>query len=182
MAKIDMEVGYQASIDAHRKRWDSLLPALEKHGVTIGVQNHCDHNVGSAVGLAHLLEGFDPKRVGAVLDPAHCGLDGEPEDMAIDIVWPHLVMVNLKNAFYRLMDGLEAGDAVWEKHWTTGPYGLVSWPKIIADLKKRGYKGTYCLTAEYRNWDGSGDLAGDPVDPLIAKDVDFTRSLLEGRV
>jgi sugar phosphate isomerase/epimerase len=174
-----MELGYMESVNNHRKRWDALLPALGKHGVTIGVQNHCDYDVGSAIGLVHLLQGFDPKLVGAVLDPAHCGLDGEPEDMAIDIAWPQLAMVNLKNAFRRLDGGLEAGDAVWKKHWTTGPYGFVSWPKIIADLKKRGYRGAYCLTAEYSSWNGSGDLTGDDVNPLIAKDVALVRSLLE---
>ena len=178
MAKIDMSIGYMASVENYRKRWDALREALEKHGVTIGVQNHADYFVGSAIGLVHLIEKYDPKRVGAVLDPAHCGLDGEPDDMAIDIAWPRLALVNLKSAFWRMKSGPEAEDVQWEKHWTTGRFGITSWPKVVSELGRRGYKGAYCLTAEYRRWDGDGDLAGDHVNPLIAKDVEYARSLI----
>ena len=178
MAKIDMKVGYMASIDAHRRRWDSLVPALEKHKVTIGVQNHCDYSVGSAIGLVHLIGKYELRHVAAVLDPAHCGLDGEPDDMAIDIAWPHLALVNLKSAFWRMASGPEAEDVEWRKYWTTGRYGITSWPKVIRELSRRGYKGDYCLTAEYSNPDGSGDLKGNAVNRLITEDVALARSLI----
>jgi sugar phosphate isomerase/epimerase len=180
MAKIDMSKGYAKCTEEHRSRWRTLLPALEKHGVTIGVQNHADYYVGSAVGLVQILDGFDTKLVGAVLDPAHCGLDGEPDDMAIDIAWPVLVMVNLKSAFWKMKGGLESGDLEWEKHWTTGRYGITSWPRVVSELKERGYKGAYCLTAEYRGWEARADLTGDAVDPLIADDLAYAKSLING--
>ena len=68
-----------------RAEYDALVPALERHGVSIGVQNHCDWCVGSAIGIMHLIENYDPAVVSAVLDPGHCAVDGEPPEMAVDI-------------------------------------------------------------------------------------------------
>jgi sugar phosphate isomerase/epimerase len=177
MAKIDLKIGYMASIDEIRRRWDALIPTLEKNKVTIGVQNHCDYFVGSAIGLVHLIGKYERKHVAAVLDTAHCGLDGEPDDMAIDIAWPRLCLVNLKSAFWRMVTGPEVEDVVWKKYWTSGRFGITSWPKVIADLARRGYAGDYCLTAEYSNPDGSGDLKGDAVNRLIKEDIALAREL-----
>lgn len=178
MAKIDMKVGYLGCIDEMRKRWDSLLPSLEKAKVTIGVQNHCDYYVGSAMGLVALIGKYDRRHVAAVLDPAHCGLAGEPDDLAIDVAWPHLVLVNLKSGFWRMVTGPEVEDVQWRKYWTAGRFGITSWPKVVQELARRGYKGDYCLTAEYSNPDGPGDLKGDAVERLIKEDVAFARSLI----
>ncbi len=178
MAKIDMKTGYIASIEEMRKRWDSLLPALEKNNVTIGVQNHCDYFVGSAMGLVALIGKYDRRHVSAVLDPAHCGLAGEPDDLAIEVAWPHLALVNLKSGFWRMITGPEVEDVQWKKYWTTGRFGITSWPRVVSELGRRGYKGDYCLTAEYSNPDGTGDLKGDAVDRLIRDDLALARSLI----
>jgi len=116
---IDMSIGYMASEKKIRKGYDKLIPALEKAGVAIGVQNHCDYCVGSAMGIMHLIENYDPKQVCAVLDMAHCAVDGEPEVMAIDICWSHLRLVNFKSAFHARTNGPEAVEAQWGVHWTT---------------------------------------------------------------
>jgi len=144
MAPIDLTKGYRASVEAQQRLFDSLLPELERDKVAIGVQNHCDHFVGSAVGLAQLLGKYDPRLVAAVLDPAHCALDGESEEMAVDIAWPLLGLVNLKNAFWQLVGGSE-GEPQWKKYWCAGPLGLCSWKAVLAELRRRGYAGDYCL-------------------------------------
>lgn len=178
MAKIDMKIGYLASVEQMRRRWDALLPALEKNKVTIGVQNHCDYFVGSAMGLVSLIGKYDRRHVAAVLDPAHCGLAGEPDDLAIEVAWPHLALVNLKSGFWRMATGPEVEDVQWKKYWTSGRFGITSWPTVVRELKRRGYQGDYCLTAEYSNPDGSGDLKGEAVDRLIKQDVALARSLI----
>jgi sugar phosphate isomerase/epimerase len=174
---IDMSIGYFETEKKIRKEFDAVLPALEEHGVTIGIQNHADYQIGSAIGVMHLIEGYDPKLVGAVLDTAHCGLAGEPDEMAIDIVWSHLILVNLKSAFRKRITGPEAEDVEWKKHWTTARHGITSWPVVTQELKKRGYGGDYCLTAEYSNPSGSGALTGDDVNRLAAEDIVYAKSL-----
>jgi sugar phosphate isomerase/epimerase len=153
-----------------RREFDAIVPHLGRHGVTLGIQNHCGRDVCNAMGLRHLLEGYDPKHVAAVWDAAHNALQGEEPELALDIVWPHLCMVNLKNAFWQRTSGPEAEHATWRPYWTTGRHGLASWPRVAAALKAWGYSGPVCLTAEYNDHDA--------VDRLIAEDLAFARSLL----
>ena len=179
MVAIDMEIGYFATEKTVRDTFDSLLPALKSHGVTIGVQNHCAQMIGSSIGLMHLIEQYDPKCIGAVLDPAHCGLDGEPDTMAIDIAWSHLVMLNLKSAYWKRAGADETGAAKWRPFWCTGKEGITSWPVVAAELKKRGFSGDVCLTAEYSNPNERGDLTGSAVEPLVKGDLQYAKSLFE---
>ena len=152
-----------------KRELEALVPLLDRHGVTIGLQNHCDRFVANAAGLRRIVEGFNPKHVGAVWDAAHCALDGEIPELAVDILWSHLCMVNLKNAFWRLTNGPEAPHAEWESYWTSGRRGLASWPRVTNELKKRNYRGVVCLTAEYSDHDA--------VDRLVAGDIEFAKSL-----
>ncbi len=168
MAEIGEE-GYLASVERLRREYDALVPLLEKHGVKLGVQNHCDRYVANASGLLHLIGSYDPRHVGAVWDAAHNALNGEDPEMAIDIIWSHLCMVNLKNAFWERVSGLKAESAEWRAHWTSGRDGLASWPRVAAELKRREYAGVVCLTAEY---DDEASL-----DRLIADDIAFAKSL-----
>jgi sugar phosphate isomerase/epimerase len=149
--------------------YEALVPLLDRYGVQIGVQNHCDQFVANAAGLRRLVEHFDPKHIGAVWDAAHCALNGEDPELAADILWSHLCMVNLKNAFWQRTNGPEAEVAEWRHYWTTGRHGLASWPRVAAELKRRGYRGVVCLTAEY------DDEAS--VNRLIAEDIAFARLL-----
>ncbi len=161
--------GYLASVAALQAEYTALLPALERTGVVIGVQNHCDRFVTNAVGLRDLLAPFEPRHVAAVWDAAHEALNGMGPDMALEVVWPHLCMVNLKNAFWQRTTGPEAEVATWRHYWTSGRQGLASWPRVIAELRRRGYSGTICLPAEYTD--------EEAVDRLIVEDLAFAQGL-----
>ena len=155
-----------------QRAFDALLPALEDYGVAIGVQNHCDRFIATAMGVRHLIERYDPRLIGAVWDPAHCALGGELPELALDILWSHLHLVNLKNAYWSRADRLDEDGARFERIWTSGRQGLCSWPTVAAALHGRGYGGAVCLTAEYT------DEAA--VHRLIAEDLSFARSLFPG--
>ncbi|HET7560071.1 MAG TPA: TIM barrel protein, partial [Limnochordia bacterium] len=172
---IDLKRGYFASVEAIRSHWRALAPALAKHHVAIGLQNHCDRQIGSAVGLMQAIEGLDPKHFTAVLDLAHCALDGEPDLMAIDIAWSRLGMVNLKNGVRRRKAG--SSPAEWTVDWVLGDEGFASWPVIVRELVRRGYNGPICLTAEYRD-EAHGHIEGAATDPRIAHDIAFVKRLL----
>ncbi len=161
--------GYLATVDRVRREFDALVPLLDRHGVQIGVQNHCGNCVTSAVGLLHLMEGYDPRHIAAVWDAAHCAIAGEIPEIAVDVLWSRLCMVNLKNAFWRLATGPEAEVARWQWYWTTGRHGLASWPKVVEVLKARAWSGVVCLTAEYSDHDS--------LDRLIADDIGFAKAL-----
>lgn len=152
-----------------RREYDELTPILDRYGVALGIQNHCGRGIANAANLRSLLHGFDPRHVAAVWDAAHNALQGEEPEQALDTVWPHLRMVNLKNAYWRRTNGPEAEVAEWRPYWTTGRHGLASWPRVLAYLRRRNWQGTVCLTAEYTD--------GSRVDALAAQDLAFVRAL-----
>lgn len=169
MARIEDGVDYHAAVASCRETYDALVPLLDEYGVTIGVQNHCNRFVANAVGLRSLLAGYDPRHVAAVWDAAHEALNGNEPDLALDVIGSHLCMVNLKNGFWRRVNGPEADYARWTTYWTSGRHGLADWPRVVEELKVRGYQGVVCLTAEYSDHDA--------VERLIAEDIAFAKSL-----
>ncbi|SFA74161.1 Sugar phosphate isomerase/epimerase [Poseidonocella pacifica] len=178
-APIDLARGYRASIDEYRRCFDALLPALEKNGVSIGVQNHYGNMVGSAVGLAHLLAGYDPKLVCAVLDMGHCAVDGEPVQMAVDIARPHMSgLVNFKSACHLRANGPEL-EAEYVVHWTTHDHGGYNWGELVQELHRTGFDGTFCMPAEYSEQAGrTGQRMGDDVIPFLKRDLAHLKRLI----
>ncbi len=164
--------GYLASVRRHQQLYADLLPLTEKYRVTIGVQNHCDKYVCNAAGLLHLIERFDPAHVGAIWDCAHNGLQGEEPEMAIDMLWSRLSMVNFKNAFWMRANGPEAEHPEWKHYFTTGNQGLASWKRVAAELNRRKYEGIVCMTAEYED---QGN-----VNTYIQQDIRYLKRLLAG--
>ena len=65
MANLTVE-SYLESEAAWRREWDALTPLLERYGVTLGIQNHYGRFLCNAMGLRHILEQYDPKRIAAV--------------------------------------------------------------------------------------------------------------------
>jgi hypothetical protein len=115
--------------------------------------------------------------VTAVLDLGHTGLDGELEDIAIDIAWSRLSMINLKNAI-RYADGKDSqGATIWNRTWVHGREGYTSWSKVIQELAKRNYQLPICLTCEYKDEAGKG-LSGNDVIPPLKEDLAFLKELI----
>lgn len=169
----------KAAIDDARKRYDELIPLLDKTGVSIGVQNHSGYSVGSAMGLLHLIEKYDRKHVCAILDMAHCGVAGEPTDVCVDLLWDRMPnLVNFKNAYRERVNGPEEDEAVYRTHWTTGRQGAFSWSGLVNELRKRKFDGTFVLPGEYSDPRGEPQRMGDDVLPFLATDVAYLKGLV----
>lgn len=178
MAPVDMTIGYAASVEKLQRQLGALLPALDRHGVAIGVQNHYGFHVGSAVGLRQLIEPFEPRQVCAVLDMAHCSVDGEPVRMAVDIVKDRLGgQVNFKSAYHARVTQPEE-EAVFAVKWTTHRHGGYSWQELADCLDAIGYEGVYCLPAEYSDPEGKTQRMGDAVLPFLRSDIARLKEIL----
>ncbi len=171
MAPVGAEESYLEAESRYRRSLDALIPLLDRYGIQIGVQNHYGRFVAHAVGLHRLVAPYERRHIGIVWDAAHEALNGTQPDLALDAAWSHLCMVNLKNAYWRRVNGPEAETAEWDVHWTSGRQGRASWPWVARELQARGYSGVVCLTAEY-----SEEQA---VNRLIAEDIAFGRALFE---
>ena len=181
MVSVDLKkAGYAATIAQNRAKWDELIPLLDKTGVSIGVQNHSGNAVGSAIGLHHVMERYDPKHVCAILDMAHCGVAGEPIELSVDLLWERMPnLVNFKNAFRERVNGPEEAEAVYRTHWTTGRHGAYSWSALVQELRRRNFAGTFVLPAEYSDPNGQPQRMGDDVLPYLETDVKYLRGLAD---
>ena len=175
---IDMKQGYMASVQNLREKILNLGPVLEASGVKVGIQNHYGFMIGSALGIAHLLDGISEDQACAVLDFAHCALDGEPVEMAVDIVKQQLGLVNFKNACRVRTTGPD-DEAEWQVLWTTGRHGGYSWQKAVSALRNIRYVGDICLPAEYNRIGVYEQLMDSEVIPRIRSDIQYLREILE---
>lgn len=165
MLPIPKEMDYLNCIDQARREWKTLLPVLEASGVTLGIQNHKGRFLTHAMHLHHALQGYDPNRIGAVWDAAHEAFAGSEPEFALDVVWPHLCLVNLKNGLWERKGVDGSGVTQWKSRWVAGHEGLCDWPRVIGELKRRRYTGDVCLTAEY------SDQTPDVVEKLVTQDL-----------
>lgn len=177
MLKLESGFSYFENVERFRATCVSLAGALEESKVRIGLQNHCDAFVSSSIGIMHAMEPLDPSHVSAVLDLGHTGLEGEREEIAIDIAWNRLAMINLKNAI-RYPEGKDFDGAIqWNRTWVPGKEGFTSWKTAIDELKSREFVEPICLTAEYKDSDGKA-LEGDDVIPALKEDRSYLKQLL----
>ncbi len=177
MLKIEAGKSYRENVELFRDTCLTVGEVLKDSKTTIGLQNHCDEFVTSAIGVIHAIEPLPEETVTAVLDLGHTGLDGELEDIAIDITWPRLSLINLKNAV-RYPEGKDQfGATIWKRTWVPGRDGYTSWSKVIEELAKRNYQQPICITCEYKDAEGRG-LSGDDVIPPLKEDLAFLKELI----
>lgn len=177
MLKIEAGKNYRENVESFRDTCLTIGEVLEDSDTKIGLQNHCDEFVTSSIGVIHAIEPLPAKMVTAVLDLGHTGLDGEMEDIAIDIAWPRLSLVNLKNAV-RYPEGKDPfGATIWKRTWVPGREGYTSWSNVVEALAKRNYQQPICITCEYTDAEGRG-LSGDDVIPSLKEDLAFLKELI----
>jgi len=173
------KLSYADTIVQHRALWDSLIPLLDRTGVSIGIQNHSGDCVGSAIGLFHLMEKYDPRHVCAILDMAHSAIAGEPTALAVDLLWPRMRgLLNFKGAFRERINGPEEVEAEYRTHWTTAGHAAYSWRELVDNVVARGFTGTFCLPAEYSDPSGAPQRMGNDVLPYLRQDIAYLKSLL----
>lgn len=168
LAELDLSKGYAKAVEEVKRKIESIIPLCEKYNVKLGIQHHFGPMISHSMELYQLIKDYDPRYVGAIWDSAQSILAGEEPEQGLDIIWPYLCLVNLKNVFYLRTNGPES-NAKWMRYFTTGRQGLASWEKIADYLKKRQYKGAVILTHEYTNQDA--------VNTLLAEDIAYARNL-----
>ena len=176
---IDMAKGYFASVKAHQKAIMDHSEELESSHVKVGIQNHNGYCVASALGLHHILSGIPCSIAGAVLDFAHCGVAGEPADMAYDIVRDSLMMVNFKSCYQARLTGPDEEEASWQVLWSTSRSSIYSWKAAVKLLSDNGYRGYICLPAEYNHLGVKEPIMGAEAARRVSYDVRYLKRLME---
>ena len=167
---LDLKLGFDGAVAQEKKKLEPAVKLAEKYGVALGIQHHFGPFINSTMELRHFIEDYPPQAVGAIWDSAQSILAGEEAEQALSIIFDRLVMVNLKNVYYRRSNGYEAPTAQFERYFTSGRQGMASWPRILNYLVEHSYSGPITLTHEYSD-------EGRVVE-LLREDLDYARSLL----
>lgn len=135
--------------DAVIERMKAMVEIAEEEDVILLHENEKGIYGDIAPRCAEILEKVDSPNLKAVFDPANfiqCGQKVYPE--GFEMMKKHVVYMHIK-------DALENGDVV------PAGYGLGSFDKILADLKKDGYKGFLSLEPHLGSFKGLENLELD---------------------
>lgn len=167
----DAVVPFWERFDRMLQTLKQALPLCQEYGIKIAVQPHYGPGISNSMELYELLRRCDSPWVGGIWDAGHAGLAGEPPEQGLDILWPYLMWVNLKAAFYSSADN--ASHMGRKPFFTTGMKGLCSWERTAAYLRCRQYDGIVCIFAEYTE--------ETQTEAYSKIDLEYARKLLETR-
>jgi len=167
MADIDLKMNYfRSEIEWCRKLYN-VLPYCEKYGVKVGIQQHSGAFIFTSMELLRLLEKLDKKYIGAIWDAAHSAIGYENPEIAINLLWEYLVLVNFKNAYVKRVSD---NPATFYPYFTTGPDGVSDWKRCIDCLFKKGYDDVICMPAEYTDTEN--------VDKYKTEDLAYLKNII----
>jgi sugar phosphate isomerase/epimerase len=140
---------YWQKVGELRKELEGWAKLAETYGVKVCYHTHSGPYLGlNCSALMHLLQGFDPKHIGAFIDPGHMTIDGEPYALGIDMVREYLSIVALKDVlFIRDDHGDEGGHG---RKFVPAGEGAVRWSEVFAELVRVGFTGPISIHAEYK--------------------------------
>jgi len=141
-----------------------------RYDVTVCYHTHSDRCFSSnASMLAHLVRGFDPRQIGAYLDPAHLVVEGEEFAVAAAVLAESLRIVSVKDVL--LTRVAKGAHGAIERHWVEAGAGMVDWTEVFATLERRGYDGPVSVHCEF-------DEPADGRPAGIRRETAFFRQLL----
>ena len=140
--------GYWAEVDRIRHAFDGWQKLAQQHHVKICYHTHSHRCMGlNCASLAHLLIGFDPKCIGAYIDPGHMVVEGEEFAVGAAIVNHYLSIVALKDVLIERQASNGHGKAVTK--WVPAGEGMVDWTAVFAELKRLKYDGPLSVHCEF---------------------------------
>jgi sugar phosphate isomerase/epimerase len=107
-------------------------------GVKALVEIHHRTIIPSASLAERLVRGFDPDRIGVIVDAGNMAREGfEDYRFGLEILGPYVAHVHVKNSAWRRPDG----GGVWQPEWSPLDDGVVDFESFFAALGEFGYDG-----------------------------------------
>ncbi len=139
---------YWQEVDGIRRALEGWEKLGAQNGVKVCYHTHSHRCMGLNAGtMAHLLRGFDPRHIGAYLDPGHLVVEGEEFAVALAILRDYLSIVALKDV--RLDRVEKQGHGSVKAEWVEAGQGMVDWTAVFADLKRIGFAGPLSVHCEF---------------------------------
>jgi sugar phosphate isomerase/epimerase len=131
---------YREWLDVSRSRLREALAALRPYDVRLIFETHPWVITRNAQSCWRFLEGFDPQRVGILLDVANLWFEGnEPIEVAADLLRDHIAQLHVKNVAVEVKRAAGHGGAAINNVRLAD--GVVDWPYVLRVLKDAGFAG-----------------------------------------
>jgi sugar phosphate isomerase/epimerase len=165
---------YAQEVEKVRRAFAGWEPLARRHNVRVCYHTHSERCLGlNAAALLHLLQGFDPRALGAYLDTGHLVAEGEEFAVAVGMVKPYLAIVGLKDVVKARVE--RNGHGAYQLDWVPAGQGMVDWTAVFTELARVGFDGPLSVHCEFPTTEASFDTA-------IGREVRFLKSMRDGVV
>ena len=140
-------------IDDARAKLERVAKLAERYNVLPCVHVHSGAFLANGGAMLYLLlRDFDPKRVGAYVDPMHMSVEGGLSgwEMGLDLLAPWLALVGIKNYRWVERGRDEKGQARFAPEYVPLQDGQAPLPQFVERLKQLKYDGIVSFHSEYK--------------------------------
>lgn len=139
---------YWKEVEMVRFAFDGWQQLARQYNVKVCYHTHSERCMGLTCGaIMHLLRGFDPRYIGAYIDPAHLVVEGEEFPVGLAMVRDYLSLVAVKDVIITREEKNGHGKA--KLAWLGAPAGMVDWTAVFEELVRVGYDGPISVHCEF---------------------------------
>jgi sugar phosphate isomerase/epimerase len=169
------------AIDDARRKLAGVAKLADKHRVLPCVHVHSGDTIPGSGPIAYLLlKDFNPREVGAYVDPMHMTIEGGNDGwrQGLDLLAPWIAISSLKNAKWITTERDAHGQQGWATRKCPLADGVAKIPQYIATLRGLGYRGLYTLHSEYMDGGSWQRLDVDGCLDQTRLDLEYVKKLV----
>lgn len=168
-----------SQLDQMRRQLEGLAKLGQRYNVLPAVHTHSgDFLSANPATLYDLLRRFDPKEMGAYIDPGHMTAEGGIScwRQGIDLLQKYISMVAVKSfGWFREVDDT-TGETVWHPKLVPLKYGTVRWKQVFQYLRQIGFDGPVSVHSEYQGSHSWRDLTTEQLIEQTREDLAYLKS------
>ena len=139
---------YWQEVDRIRKGFEGWERLGRQHNVRICYHTHSYRCMGlNCAALAHLLRGFDPRYLGAYIDPGHMAVEGEEFPFGVAMIRDRLSILGMKDVLLHRRE--KDGHGSKHAEFVEAGRGMVDWTGVFAELVRIGFTGPLSVHCEF---------------------------------
>lgn len=158
---------YWTLVDEIRTAFEGWQRLAARYQVKVCYHTHSGAFMGlNCAALMHLLQGFDPRYMGAYIDPGHMTVNGEDFPLGLAMVRRYLSAVAVKDVLLLREEVNGHGRPI--RHFVSAGEGMVDWTTVFTELACIGFSGPVSIHCEF-------EVPRESFVPTFAREIDFFR-------
>jgi sugar phosphate isomerase/epimerase len=168
-------------LDLAKRELDGIERPAEQHGVCACIHTHSGNYLSATTaGMHHLLDGRNPERIGAYLDPGHMTVEGGLGGwrQGLDLLQRSIRLIAVKDFGWTREERAPGEKPHWRPQLVPLEEGIVPWPEVFACLGQIGFDGVVSLHSEYQGSHSWRDLSLPELLDQTRRDLAYLRPVL----